>query len=105
MKQLRKMIRNILLENASHEAKLAKLLTSPLPQAVQGAQLGEPIDLVRDFDHFPLPFDQAHIVTVKTPQTLADLIRKEVKRWQHLTQIPQEDGWVESSYAIPESFN
>ena len=102
MRQLRKMIRNILLENA-HEAKLANLLTSPVPHAVQGAQLGEPLDLVRDFDHFPLPFDQAHIVQVTTPQSLADLIRKEAP--VDLVQTPREDGWVESSYAIPESFN
>ena len=92
-----------LLQESSHEGKLAKLLTSPVPHAVQGAQLGEPLDLVRDFDHFPMPFDQAHIVQVTTPQSLADLIREEAP--VDLTQTPQEDGWVESTYAIPESFN
>ena len=92
-----------LLKESPQEEKLAKLLTSPVPDAVQGAQLGEPLDLVRDFDHFPLPFDQAHIVQVSTPQSLADLIRKEDPI--DLTQTPTEDGWVESSYAIPESLN
>ena len=94
-----------LLQESPQEEKLAKLLTSPVPHAVQGAQLGDALDLVRDFDHFPMPFDQAHIVTVQTPQGLADEIRKHAQRWQHLTQIPQEDGWVESSYAVEESFN
>ena len=89
-----------LLQESIHEEKLAKLLTSPVPDAVQGAQLGEPLDLVKDFDHFPMPFDQAHIVQVSTPQSLADLIRKEAP--VDLNQTPQEDGWVESSYAIPE---
>ena len=102
MKSLRKTIRHLILEG-SHEAKLAKLLTSPVPHAVQGAQLGEPLDLVRDFDHFPMPFDQAHIVQVETPQSLADLILDEAP--VDLVQTPLDDGWVESSYAIPESFN
>lgn len=96
-------LKKLLLQESPQESKLAKLLTSPVPHAVQGAQLGEPLDLVRDFDHFPLPFDQAHIVQVTTPQSLADLIRKEAP--VDLVQTPQEDGWVESSYAIPESFN
>ena len=92
-----------LLQESPQEGKLAKLLTSPVPHAVQGAQLGEPLDLVRDFDHFPIPFDQAHIVQVTTPPSLADLIRGEAP--VDLTQTPQEDGWVESCYTIPESFN
>ena len=92
-----------LLQESPHEEKLANLLTSPVPHAVQGAQLGEPLDLVRDFDHFPLPFDQAHIVQVTTPPSLADLIRERAP--EDLVQTPQEDGWVASSYAIPESFN
>ena len=92
-----------LLKESVHEAKLAKLLTSPVPHAVQGAQLGDPLKLVRDFDHFPMPFDQAHIVQVETPQTLADLIRNEAPI--DLVQTPLDDGWVASSYAIPESFN
>lgn len=92
-----------LLQESPQEEKLAKLLTSPVPHAVQGAQLGEPLDLVRDFDHFPMPFDQAHIVQVQTPQSLADLIRELSP--VDLIQTPLEDGWVESSYAIPESFN
>ena len=96
-------IKKHLLQESPQEEKLAKLLTSPVPHAVQGAQLGEPLDLVRDFDHFPMPFDQAHIVQVQTPQSLADLIREEAP--VDLTQTPQEDGWVESTYAIPESFN
>ena len=91
-----------LLQESTHEEKLAKLLVSPVPQAVQGAQLGEPLDLVKDFQHHPLPFDEAEIVTVKTPPTLADELRKHAESWQHLTQIPQPDGWVESSYAIAE---
>ena len=96
-------LKKLLLQESPQEAKLAKLLTSPVPHAVQGAQLGEPLDLVRDFDHYPMPFDQAHIVQVQTPQSLADLIRNEAP--VDLVQTPQEDGWVESSYAIPESFN
>jgi len=92
-----------LLQESPHEEKLAKLLTSPVPHAVQGAQLGEPLELVRDFDHYPMPFDQAHIVQVTTPQSLADLIREEAPVDLH--QTPVHDGWVESSYAIPESFN
>ena len=96
-------LKHQLLQESPQEGKLAKLLTSPVPHAVQGAQLGEPIDLVRDFDHFPLPFDQAHIVQVQTPQSLADLIRDEAP--VDLVQTPLDDGWVESSYAIPESFN
>lgn len=88
----------------SHEEKLAKLLTSPVPHAKQGAQLGEPLDLVRDFTLDPLPFDQSQIVTVQTPKSLADLLRKHAQPWQHLTQIPQEDGWVESSYAVEEPY-
>ena len=102
MKSLRETIRHLILEQ-SHDAKIAKLLTSPVPHAVQGAQLGETLGLVRDFDHFPLPFDQAHIVQLETPQPLADLIRKEAP--VDLTQTPLEDGWVSSSYAIPESYN
>ena len=100
MKSLRETIRRLILEQ-SHDAKLAKLLTSPVPHAVQGAQLGDALGSVRDFDHFGSTYGS--LVQVTTPQSLADLIRNEAP--VDLIQTPLKDGWVESSYIVPDSFN
>lgn len=93
-------LKHHLLKESPHDQKLAKLLTSPVSQAVQGAQLGEPLDLVRGFDHFPMPFDENHIVQVTTPPSLAQAIKEQLP--VDLTQRVREDGWVESSYVIAE---
>ena len=100
MKSLRETIRHLILEG-SHEAKLASWLTSVLHSAIQGAQLGEPLNLVRDFDHFPMPFDEAHIIQICTSPSLALLIKREAPI--DLVQTPLPDGWVESNYVLPQS--
>ena len=38
--QMKYSLKKLLLQESPQEAKLAKLLTSPVPHAVQGAQLG-----------------------------------------------------------------
>ena len=101
MKTLRETIRHLILEG-SHEAKLASLLTSVVHSAIQAAQLGEPLDLVRDFDHYPLPFDEAHIIEVCTSQALADLIKNAQPADLIQKQLP--DGWVQSSYTLPATY-
>lgn len=62
MKQLRKAIRNILLENKSHYEKLAKLLTGsqsnqrPQIEAVrQAVELGETLGYLTVKEHFMAP--------------------------------------------------
>ena len=92
-----------LLQEGSHEAKLASLLTSVVHSAIQAAQLGEPLNLIRDFEHYPLPFDEAHVIEICTPQALADLIKDEQPVDLVQKQLP--DGWVESNYTLPETYN
>ena len=103
MKLLRETIRQLILENFTIEEKIAKLLTSTSSTAQQGAELGESIGLVEDF-FLTVHGGSIHLVTLKTPKSLADEILKYAKGWQSLDQetvrMPDGSDWVESSYAI-----
>ena len=110
MKLLRETIRQ-LIQESSHSSvgsgpmdrKLAKLLTSVEATVVQGAQLGDSTDMVRDFVLHQVGGTIAR-VTLKTQPPLAKQISRQVKPWQSLKQkkVRTEDGsdWIESSYAI-----
>ena len=92
-------LKHHLLQEGSHEEKLAQLLTSAIDEVNNGATLGQTIELVRHFQTHEIPFSDPHIVEIETTPELAQAIA--LQNPDDLVQKPLDDGWVHSNYLVP----
>ena len=92
-------LKHQLLQEGSHEEKIAQLLTSPIDEVHNGATLGQTIELIRHFVTHEIPFSDPHIVELETTPELAQAIA--LQNPDDLVQKTLPDGWVESNYLVP----
>ena len=88
-----------LLQESSHEQKLAQLLTATIEDVHNGATLGQSLELIRHFTTHEIPFSDPHIVQLETTPVLAQAIKDHNP--DDLVQKPSHDGWVHSNYLVP----
>ena len=92
-------LKHRLLQEGSHEEKIAQLLTQTIDEVNSGATLGQTIELIRHFVTHEIPFSDPHIVELETTAELAQAIA--AQNPDDLVQKTLDDGWVSSNYLVP----